>query len=209
MALKPLTAEAFEEEARIAAPAMERLRLYVSLLEKWQAGINLVSRASLEDVWRRHVWDSAQLLPLIPAKARRLADLGSGAGFPGMVLAILGAPDVHLVESDHRKAAFLADVSRETSTPVSIHCERIEMLPGLHADVVSSRACAPLVKLLGLVRRHLAPRGMALLLKGRRTDEELTEAAKEWKITAERIQSLTDASGVILRVGEIQRRHDR
>jgi len=201
-----MTPEDFQAIAGIDDATRARLCAYADLLVKWQARINLVGPDTVGDLWRRHMLDSAQLLRLLPPGARRVADLGSGAGFPGLVLAILGAPDVHLVESDGRKATFLREAARVTAAAVTVHTARIDALPPLAADVVTARALAPLGKLLGLAAPHLAAGGDCLFLKGRGSEDELTAAGKDWIITIDRVPSLTDPSGVILHLREVHRR---
>ncbi|MBB4286357.1 16S rRNA (guanine(527)-N(7))-methyltransferase RsmG [Roseospira goensis] len=166
--------------AAVPDETVARLRALLELLATWTRRINLVGPATLPQAWERHVLDSARLVPLIPPGARRVVDLGSGAGFPGLVLALLGAPDVHLVESDQRKAAFLREVARVTGAPVTVHAARIEAVPPLAADVVTARALAPLPDLLPLVTRHLTPDGVALLPKGRGAESELTACRERW-----------------------------
>jgi len=134
--------------SRVSRETRERLNTYAELLRKWQRSINLVGPKTLDDLWNRHFVDSAQLLPLIPPTARVLVDFGSGAGFPGLVLAILGMAEVHLIESDQRKATFLREVARATGTPVTVHAKRIEQVTPFPADIVSARALAPLGDLL-------------------------------------------------------------
>ena len=192
---------------------MLRLETYAALLDRWTRAINLVSQASLSDLWRRHMLDSAQLLPLLPtgpaARRRVIVDLGSGAGFPGMVLAVLGAGEVHLVESDRRKAVFLREVARETRSDARIHDQPIEDMPPIAADVVTARACAPLRKLLKYAHEIPGPApGMhpcCLFLKGKRVDEELTEARKQWTMRLDTFPSRSDPSGTILRIGLLDR----
>lgn len=164
----------------LRADIIERLTVYLEHLAHWTQRINLVGASTLPEAWSRHVLDSAALWPHVPVTTQRLADLGSGAGFPGLVLAILGAPDVHLVEADQRKAAFLREAARVTNTPVTVHAARLEALDPLGADVVTARALAPLPTLLPWVTRHLAPDGAALLLKGREAARELTACADQW-----------------------------
>ncbi len=178
----------------------EKLATYAALLTKWQRAINLVGPRTIGDVWRRHMLDSAQLYPLLPDRAATLVDLGSGAGFPGLVLAMMGVPDVHLVESDHRKAAFLTHVSRETKTNVTVHARRIETMPPMVADVITARALAPLPKLLGLAERFVGPDSVCLFLKGQDVDSELTETTKSMNMEVERMPSLTAPSATILRL---------
>jgi 16S rRNA (guanine527-N7)-methyltransferase len=205
-----LSPEDFGAATNVSRETLARLELYAGLLEKWTRSINLVGRDSLADLWRRHMLDSAQLLPLLPpapvGRERVLVDLGSGAGFPGLVLAILGAGEVHLIESDGRKAAFLREAARETGVAATIHNLRIEALPAFAADVVTARACAPLSKLLGYAEPFVRsadagrPGGTALFLKGRRVDEELTDSAEKWKMRVERFPSRSDPEGTILRL---------
>ena len=136
---------------------MEKLEAYEALLRKWQKAINLVGPNTLDDISERHFFDSAQMFRYIPDVDVRLADLGSGAGFPGLVLAMLGVKDVHLVESDIRKATFLREVSRETGTPVTVHDIRIEDCKIENVDVVTARALSPLTDLLGHASRLTTP----------------------------------------------------
>lgn len=205
----PLSAAAFREMAGVDAATLARLETLVALLVKWQARINLVGRATLADVWRRHVLDSAQIAPLLPPAARTVVDLGSGAGFPGLVLAILGVPGVHLVESDARKCAFLQEAARATDTAVAIHRGRIEAVPPMAADAITARALAPLVDLLDLAEKFLAPHTICVFPKGRNAEGELTAAQKNWMMTAERIASVTESDAMILKLQGISRRHVR
>lgn len=202
----PLTKSEFQKLAGISDPAIKTLVIYLELLEKWQRKINLVSKSTLEDPWRRHIFDSAQLFPLIPAGTEILADIGSGAGFPALVLAILSKhsensetkPLIHLIESDQRKCAFLSEVNRQTGAGVTIHNERIEKVQDLQVDVVTARACAALPKLLELAFPLLGPQGKCLFLKGETAPEELTESQKSWMMQVEEIKSKTHISGKIL-----------
>jgi 16S rRNA (guanine527-N7)-methyltransferase len=195
----------FAKLANVSRETLDRLAKYVELLGSWNRRINLVGRDTMGDAWRRHILDSAQLFPLVPREARRLVDLGSGAGFPGLVLAIMGVPEVHLIESDTRKAVFLREAVRITGAPATIHARRIDRIPGFTADIVTARALAPLSELLALSERFLGPRSLCLFLKGRMVEEELTEATKAWHIRAYRQPSLTDPSGCILRLEAIAR----
>ncbi len=182
-----------------------RLEAYLDLLVRWQRRINLVAASTLADPWRRHVLDSAQLAPLLPAAAAAIYDLGSGAGFPGLVLAIVGRRAVHLVEADARKCAFLAEAARVTAAPAVIVNRRIEDLAPACADVVTARALAPLPELLPLAAGILRRDGIALLLKGRSVAAELTAAAKLWTMRATSIASSSERSGVILRIEGLRR----
>ncbi|HXZ00560.1 MAG TPA: 16S rRNA (guanine(527)-N(7))-methyltransferase RsmG [Stellaceae bacterium] len=201
----PLGIAGFAKLTGVSRETLDRLAKYVELLNSWTRRINLVGRDTLGDVWRRHILDSAQLFPLIPREARKLVDLGSGAGLPGLVLAIMGVPEVHLIESDGRKAAFLREALRITGAPAVLHAQRIDRVPGFAADVVTARALAPLPELLAISERFLGPHTICLFLKGRKIEEELTEAAKTWHIRENRQPSLTDPSGCILRLEAIAR----
>jgi 16S rRNA (guanine527-N7)-methyltransferase len=210
MAVKPrpaLSPEGFQDLTGVSDETLARLTAYVELLGKWQRRINLVGRGTLADIWRRHVLDSAQLLPLVPADARAVLDLGSGAGFPGLVLAVMGTAPVQLVERNSRKCAFLREVVRATEAAASVHNCRIEDLKPFAADVITARAVAPLEKLLAHTRPFLAGGGLCLFLKGRTAQRELTDSAKNWMMTVTRIDSISDPSGVILKLEDISPRH--
>lgn len=185
-----------------------KFETYLKLLRKWSRRINLVAPATLDRAEARHLEDSLQLFAYLPKTASVWADLGSGGGFPGLAIAILArerAPElkIHLIESDHRKVAFLRTVSRETETPVTIHPSRIEMLEPIGADIVSARALAPLPKLLGYAARHLGDQGTALLPKGKNHAAEVVEARKTWEFECEAVPSATDPSAVILKIGDL------
>jgi 16S rRNA (guanine527-N7)-methyltransferase len=187
--------------------ARQRLETYVVLLEKWNSAINLVSSASLSQVWQRHINDSTQLLQFAPPNTASWVDLGSGAGFPGMIVAILGADSgirVTLIESDLRKCTFLSTVSRETGVPVTILPKRIEDISPLRADVVSARALAPLPQLCAYAARHLKPEGTALFLKGRQAKDEVALARKAWHFNLMSTQSQTDADATILQLKDLR-----
>ncbi|HEU0223061.1 MAG TPA: 16S rRNA (guanine(527)-N(7))-methyltransferase RsmG [Paracoccaceae bacterium] len=204
------TAEAFAGAFDVSRETLARLRLYEELLGKWSRSINLVSAASLKAVGHRHFADSAQLLALAPGAARSWIDLGSGAGFPGLVVAILAAEQrpalaLTLVEADARKVAFLRELSRLVQVPVRIEACRAEALPARPHDVVSARALAPLPRLLELAAPFLAGGGVALLPKGAGWRSELTEAQAAWHIAVRAVPSLTDPAAQILCITEVQR----
>jgi 16S rRNA (guanine(527)-N(7))-methyltransferase RsmG len=184
----------------------ERLEAFVELLLRWNRRINLVSARSAEDVWRRHVVDSLQLLPLLPAAdPTPLLDIGSGAGFPGLVLAAATGWRTSLVEADKRKAAFLAEAcGRLGLADVEIHARRIEDVELSKARVLTARAFAPLPALMRHAHALLAPGGVALFPKGRTAEEELTAASRDWMMRAERFPSRTDPASTILRISEIR-----
>lgn len=199
----------FADQFNVSRETIEKLEIYASLLRKWNKTINLVSPGTLDTLWVRHFADSAQLLSLAPQNMKNWADLGSGAGFPGAVIAVLtesSHPDltVTLIESDQRKATFLRAVARETQTSFTVLAERCESVARLEADVISARALAPLDVLLGYVSRHIARTGTALLSKGASAASEVELAGKTWSFTCESIPSMTDTDAAILKIGEIK-----
>ncbi len=183
---------------------LERFR---TILADWNARMNLVGPATLPDFWNRHAWDSAQLLRLAP-DARTWADLGAGAGFPGLVLAILGKGrpgfHVHLVESMAKRCRFLVEVVGELGLPATVHNDRAENL-ALAVDIVTARACAPLHRLLGYARPYLKSGATGLFLKGQDVASELEEATRYWEFEAEAVPSLSDERGRIVRVRRLGR----
>lgn len=203
--LQPLTESAFAEKTNVSRETLRRFRSYADLLVNWQASINLVSENTLKDLWRRHIWDSVQLARFIPKGPCVITDLGSGAGFPGLLLSILLDTEVNLVDSSGKKIAFLREAARVTDANVVLHQGRIENLLLPKSDLVTARALAPLDKLLDLAAPVLSPSGRCLFLKGARAEEELTDARKEWKMTVERFPSATNANGVILSIRDIAR----
>jgi 16S rRNA (guanine527-N7)-methyltransferase len=216
MALSPLSPQDFRGALQTLGCDVPRetllvLETYAALLVKWQKAINLVAGNSLADLWRRHFLDSAQLLPLLPPDSVHdgiITDLGSGAGFPGLVLAILSGRPTHLVESDQRKAAFLGEVARATGVAgrVQVHTARIESLEPWPSAVVTARALAGLPVLLDRAVPFLGSEGFCLFLKGAKADEELTAAAEVWTMRTERHRSVTDSSGLILKLSNIEKR---
>ncbi len=206
-------AESLSGLASVSRETRGRLETYAALLEKWQKSINLVSPKTLPELWTRHFADSAQLLAHAPEKPGIWADLGSGGGFPGLVVAILlmeRDPDsrVFLIESDTRKAAFLQAVIAETRAPATVIAKRAEQAAEVLPEVprvISARALAPLVKLCELAWPYWSPGCVGLFLKGRDVGSELTEAAKCWNISARQLPSHTAADGVILKLEELAR----
>lgn len=189
----------------VSRETIDKLDTYHRLLEKWQKAINLVGPATLDDIPTRHFFDSAQMLRYIPNTDIKMVDLGSGAGFPGLVLAILGVKEVHLVESDVRKATFLREVSRETSTPVTVHDRRAEDVVIDNVAFVTARALAPLTDLLGFMHK-IAPSAQGLFLKGLQHAEEIEKAQKKWVFTHETFPSETDLSGKIIRISGLEKK---
>ena len=201
----PLGPQGFAEIIPVSRETLARLEAYAELLTRWSARINLIGRDTIADLWRRHILDSAQLRAFVPDRARNMIDLGSGAGLPGLVLAILGAPGVELVEADSRKCAFLREAVRITEALVTLRPCRIEAVSPHPVDFVTARACAPLDRLLGLAEPFLAPDSECLFLKGERVGEELTLARKSWTMTPSLHQSRSDPRGVVLRLQQVAR----
>jgi 16S rRNA (guanine527-N7)-methyltransferase len=194
----------------VSRETKERLQVYADLLRKWNPRINLVGKSTVPDLWRRHFQDSVQLHDLAPHPVAHWADLGSGGGFPGLVIAILGMPSgsparVTLVESDQRKCAFLRTVIRETGAPATVVAGRIEEVPPLAADVLSARALADLDTLLAMTARHLAPGGTALFPKGASWREEVEAAQTTWNFSHGIAKSETDTASVILSITGVAR----
>ena len=194
-----------------ASPAqMADLEQFRALLAEWNERMNLVGPSALESFWGRHAWDSAQLLQLAP-EARTWADLGAGAGFPGIVLAALMkgrvGGHVHLVESLTKRCGFLETVVSALNLPATVHNARAESL-SLTVDIVTARACAPLERLLEFAWPHLRQGATGLFLKGRDIEAELAEATTSWDFAPELLPSLSDPSGRIVRVKGLRRTHD-
>ncbi len=188
-----------------------RLDAYAALLRRWNAAINLVGPTTLDDMGRRHFLDSAQLVQYLPQNdglsSRHIVDLGSGAGFPGLVLGILSPCRVTLIESDRRKGEFLRQVIRETGCArVSVMTERIESALPRPADIITARALAPLSQLLPFTETLLKPDGFCLFLKGNTLGAELTDAKKVWHIESSEYPSVTHTDGRVLRISSFGRK---
>lgn len=186
-----------------------RLEAFVALVQKWTSKINLISRHTVDEIWERHIEDSAQIYRLAP-KFQSWVDLGSGGGFPGIVVAILVLEDdqdrkITLVESDLRKATFLRTAIRELGLTAEVISKRIEDIPPLGADVLSARALAELDVLLGFADRHLKPGGTALFPKGSLWETEHAKAQKQWSYTCDPIRSMTNPEAAILKIKDITR----
>jgi 16S rRNA (guanine527-N7)-methyltransferase len=183
-----------------------RLRRFAELLLRWNATLNLIAARDADVVWERHIADSLQLVPLMAQGIERAVDLGTGGGFPGLVLAIATGVRFDLIESDRRKASFLRTAILETGAPASVHNFRIEDATVPSAPLVTARALAPLPRLLPMAARFLADDGACLFLKGGKVEDELAAAAQDWTMTADRIPSRTSRDGIVLRVTGLQRR---
>ena len=190
----------------VSRETWQALRSYAALIERWNKSINLVGKSDMPALWERHIRDCLQLAELVPPEGGQVIDLGSGAGLPGIVIA-LARPDleVALVESDTRKAAFLQNAVAELGIRAQVYPDRIEALALPPAPVVTARALAPLSQLLRYAAPLVAPEGICLFPKGRNTKAELTLAAAEWQMEVESLPSRTDPDAVILRIRRICR----
>lgn len=200
----------FSQQYDVSRETLERLDTYARLLQKWNPAINLVAKSTLPNMWSRHFVDSAQIYDMAPTDTGLWVDIGSGGGFPGLVVAILAAEKnpqqtTVLVESDVRKSVFLRTVARDTGVSVDVRTERVENVQGLKSDVLSARALAPLSQLLTFAEQHLKANGFALFQKGATYKEELREALKTWQFDVEEIKSVTDKEAVVLKIGGISR----
>ena len=194
----------------VSRETFDTLRAYEALVRRWTPAINLVSKSTVADLWERHIADSAQVFALCPPLARTWVDLGSGGGFPGLVVAILARelqPEmrVTLVESDLRKATFLRQAAQVLGLTVLVCSERIESLPPLHADVLSARALGPLSELLAFADQHLKLDGIAVFPKGARYKDELLDAQVSWEFDVDTKPSLSDDSAALLVIRNIHR----
>ena len=192
----------------VSRETYDRCAAFAALTAKWTPRINLIAKGTVGDIWQRHIVDSAQIYRLAPPEFRTWVDLGSGGGFPGIVVAAIARekqPDAAfvLIESDQRKCAFLRTAARELDLPVTVLASRIEAAAPQAADVVSARALAALTDLLPLIQRHLAPTGRALIHKGRQAAQELAEARALWSFALEDHASITDPDARLLDIQRI------
>jgi len=187
--------EEFIKSTDVSRETLDRLVVYEEILRKWQRKINLIGPKTVDEIWFRHIYDSAQIFPYLPKNAKTLIDMGSGAGFPALVLSIMGVPDVHMFESDSRKCAFLREAARSTGSKVTIHNDRIESIPPFPADIVTARALAPLSQLLEYAIPFVSTQTLCVFQKGKQYKEELTNANYVWHINSREIESLTDRDG--------------
>ncbi|MFM7333277.1 MAG: 16S rRNA (guanine(527)-N(7))-methyltransferase RsmG [Tabrizicola sp.] len=197
----------------VSRETLDALERYETLVQRWNPAINLVGKATLATFWTRHIIDSAQVFAYCPETATHWADLGSGAGLPGLVVAILAKElrpklRVTLVEADLRKATFLRQAAQALDLDVVVLSQRIEAVPSLKADVVSARALAPLGDLLQSCARHLAFDGTAIFPKGARYENEIAEARKAWSFDLVQQPSISDRDAAILVIRNIHRAQD-
>lgn len=194
----------------VSRETQDRLEAFVDLVKKWNSRINLISRASLPDLWARHIEDSSQLWGLQDDPSTWV-DLGSGGGFPGIVIAChqassSDASQTIMIESDKRKCVFLNTVIQQLELPARVVGKRIETAPSFHATTLSARALASLDKLLGYAQLQLGSDGTALFSKGATWRKELDDAKEKWRFDCDVIQSTTDANTAILKIKNIKRR---
>lgn len=205
-----LCPEPIKSQLNVSRETLAHLETLAALLLKWNPRINLVSKSTLDTLWQRHILDSVQVLRSAPQKTDHWVDIGSGGGFPGLVIALMAQePDapkkVTLIESDQRKCAFLRTVLRETGCQATVITERIEQASPQGATVLSARALADLALLFEFAERHLQATGTAVFPKGARWQKEITAAQESWSFDHEVVKSITDPEAVILKVGEIKR----
>ena len=193
-----MTPDLVGELLNVSRETIDKFQAYLTLLEKWQRRINLVANSTLADAWQRHILDSGQLVAYYPPQTRHILDVGSGAGFPGLVLSIMGGVTVDLVESDQRKAVFLSTVIRELGLSAKVHNQRIENMPKLYPDVITARALAPVPRLLNLIETQLSSSCVCLFLKGASVEDELTNLQSYSTMTATTHPSLSGPTGVVL-----------
>lgn len=199
--------KAFQRDVDVSRETLDKLEQYHALLVKYQKAVNLVGPSTLPEAWKRHFLDSAQLLDHLDDMPKSWIDFGSGAGFPGMVLAIMGVENMTMVESDQRKSLFIKNVSRETKTPVTVLTQRIEKVDAQPVDVISARALASLGKLLDFAEPFLKPDTICLFPKGQDVDIELDEASKSWHFDVYKQPSKVADNSWIVRLQNVCRRN--
>lgn len=192
----------------VSRETFDRLKIYHDLLLKWQSKINLVSNNSIGDSWTRHFLDSLQLTKFLPPSDSIIIDVGSGSGFPGMVLSIVGIKNIHLVDSDAKKISFLQEVKRLTGAGAVIRHGRIENLEFKNCGVVMARAVSGLSTLLEQCSRFVSHETICLFPKGKNYAMEIEDAKREWRFDCDVLSSVTDESAAILRIANLQRRND-
>lgn len=198
-----MTSELAPEDFNVSRETMERLSHYVAMIQKWNQAINLVSKSTIPQIWQRHIADSLQLTNYLQTHQTVWADLGSGGGLPGLVVAIAAKEShpnlqLHLVEVDQRKSVFLREVARDLNLKVQVHTSKIEDTVPLQADVLSARALAPLSTLCAFAQRHLKTGGVCIFPKGAQSDSEVAEARKHWSFSLEQATSMTEPQAKLL-----------
>ena len=189
----------------VSRETLERLGAFEDLVRKWTKKINLIARNDVDHIWDRHIVDSAQVWSSAPDEWNHWVDIGSGGGFPAIILAAIAVekePDARftLIESDQRKATFLRTAIRELSLNAIVLDDRIELAPPQNADVISARALASLTSLLGFAERHLAPNGIAVFQKGKSADDEIIEAKHTWAFDYNKVPSITNDDACVISI---------
>jgi len=194
-----------ELQNNVSRETFDKLKQYEALLKKWQKAINLVSKNTLKDIWNRHIIDSLQLIEHLPKdKNTCIIDLGSGAGFPALIIAMCGYKNVYAIESDERKCFFMKEVAKETNTKIEIINERIENVQNLQANVITARALAKIDELL-LLSKNLTNRSTNyLFLKGKSWESELKKALTDFDFQAQSFQSLTDSEAKVVKISNLK-----
>jgi 16S rRNA (guanine527-N7)-methyltransferase len=187
---------------------LERLTIFVELLKKWQNHFNLVSRGTIDNIWERHIADSLQLMSYLSNKGIAIADLGTGAGFPGMVLAISGYNNIELIEANGKKIGFLKEVARLTSTSVKLTNQRIEKCQLEDRQIFISRALAPLTDLLQYVSPFTNSETSCIFLKGVSADQEIRNAQEKWTFEYTKTQSIVESTSSIITLKNIRKKKE-
>ena len=206
-AAKFLSADDVGAALNVSRETLARLKKFVELLLKWQRSINLIGPGTLDDVWCRHVLDCGQIVRHFPDRPGTVLDIGSGAGLPGIILAILGVPNVRMIESDSKKCVFLREAARICELSVEIVEARAERVVCEPTDIVTARAVAPLTRLLELTEPYIKPNTICFFFKGVNYKCEINKLKNEWKIQMKAHQSLTQSGGVILQMTSVTRAH--
>lgn len=194
------------EQFSVSRETSDKLYDYYELLRKWQTRVNLVGPDTVDDAVRRHFLDSLQLAPHLPSPGSRIVDIGTGAGFPGMALAINGYHDCHLIDSDQKKITFLREVARITQTPVHLYASRIESITIGNVDCIVSRACAPLAKLFSYAEHFISRGTICLFHKGKNYSTDSDDAKQQWDFEVTTVPSIVDAESVILKIEHLRKR---
>jgi len=197
----------FFEKTGVSRETMKKIRLYAALLEKWQKKMNLISQSTVPELWSRHFYDSFQLKEKLEGGEGgnlQILDIGSGAGFPGLLLSMLGLGQFHMVESNGKKCTFMRQVIRATGANAIVHHVRAQALEPFYVNYIISRACAPLDKLLSLGNNFIQEDTVCLFLKGQIAEQEIDAARENWTFDVEKFTSAAEESGVILKVSHIK-----
>jgi len=205
--MKQAKHDEFLKHFPISRETFQALELYEAMLREWNQKFNLIGNSTLPEIWTRHFLDSAQIMSYIPEETQSLADMGSGAGFPGIVLSILGVPEVHLIESVGKKAVFLYEIVKALDLNVAVHQGRVEDMHNFKADIITARALKPLPELIKLANPLMHKGSFGIFLKGKNVLEELTESAQSWTFDFAKSPSISDPSGSVLIIKNLRSKH--